>query len=129
MPVKFASSLTAEYHAANDSRFDAAVRRLAPVIRELREDKARRSTRQLTHRLKGMGEVGPNGKPITTSTMRRILLRLPELHLGEGPSDRSRAASDRKTAYYPRLKQSNSGGFKRMVADLEQAKLVMAAKE
>jgi hypothetical protein len=63
--------------------------------------------------------------------MRRILLRLPELHLGEGPSDRSRAASDRQTRYYPRLKQSNSGGFKGMLADLElaEAKWATAAKE
>jgi hypothetical protein len=63
--------------------------------------------------------------------MRRILERLPELHLGEGPSDRSRAASDRRTSYYPRLKQSNTDGFKRMLADLEQAeaKLATAAKD
>lgn len=116
----------AAHNAANDTRFDAAVRRLKPIISELREDTARRSTRKLTERLNVMGQVGPNGKPLTPSTMRRILLRLPELHLGEGPSDRSRAASDRKTPYYPRLKQSNSSGLKNMMADLEQAEVSLA---
>jgi hypothetical protein len=122
MPIKFASSLTAEYHAENDSRFDAAVRRLASIIRELREDSAHRSTRQLTHRLKKMGEVGPNGKPLSYSTMRRILLRLPELHLGEGPSDRSCAASDRRTPYNFRPgKQSGFTGIKQALADAAKA--------
>jgi hypothetical protein len=116
----------AAYEAVNDSRFDAAVRRLESIISELREDTAHRSTRKLADRLNARGEVGPNGKRVTFSTMRRILLRLPELHLGEGPSDRSRAASDRKTPYYPRLKQPNSGGSKRMAADLEQAEARLA---
>jgi hypothetical protein len=122
MPVKFASSLTAEYHAANDSRFDAAVRRLAPVIRELREDKARRSTRQLTHRLNAMGEVGPNGKPLSYGTMYRILQRLPELGLGDGPSNRSRAASERRTPYYYRPgRQSGFTKLKSALADIANA--------
>jgi hypothetical protein len=112
----------AAYEAANDSRFDATVRRLAPIINQLREDPARRSTRKLADRLNDRGEHGPNGKPITPSTMRRILERLPELHFGEGPSDRSRAASDRRTPYYPRLgKHANAGGLKHMLADIAKA--------
>jgi hypothetical protein len=121
MPVKL-NVRSAEDYAATDSRFDAAVRRLAPDIRQLREDPARRSTRKLAERLNGMGRHGPNGKPITPSTMRRILERLPELHLGDGPSNRSRAASDRNTPYYPRLnRQSNSGGLKKALADIAKA--------
>ena len=45
MPVKITKT-TAEYFAETDSRFDAAVRRLAADIRQLREDPARRSTAQ-----------------------------------------------------------------------------------
>jgi hypothetical protein len=130
MPIKIPVR-TAEDYAATDSRFDAAVRRLATIIRQLREDSSRRSTRKLVDRLNEMGEVGPNGKPLSCSTMRRILQRLPEMYLGKGPSDRRRAASDRRTPYYPRLKRSNVDGFKRMLADLEQAeaKLATAAKD
>jgi hypothetical protein len=130
MPLKI-QVRTPEDHAATNSRFDACVRRLAPIIRQLRENSAGRSTRKLATRLNGMGEVGPSGKPISYGTMRRILERLPQLHLGKGPSDRRRAAADRRTPYYPRLKKSNSSGFKGMVSDLEQAeaKLATAAKK
>lgn len=117
MPVKF-NLPTAEEYAATDSRFDACVRLLAPRIRELREKPAQRSTRKMTERLNEMGQVGPNGKKLTPSTMRRILLRLPELHLGDGPSDRSRAASDRQTPYYPRLRQSNRNGMRQILAHI-----------
>ena len=121
MPVKI-NVRSAEYYAANDSRFDATVRRLAPIIRQLREDHARRSTRKLADRLNDRGEHGPNGKPITPSTMRRILERLPELHLGEGPSNRSRAASDRRMPYrYRPGRQSGVTGLKNMLADIAKA--------
>jgi hypothetical protein len=121
MPAKI-NVRSAEDCAASDSRFDAAVRRLAPVISELREDHARRSTRKLADLLNGMGQQGPNGKPITPSTMRRILERLPELHLGEGPSNRSRAASDRRTPYrYRPGRQSGFSGLKNALADITKA--------
>jgi len=118
MPVKI-NVRSAEDYAATDSRFDAVVRRLAPIIRQLREDPAQRSTRKLADRLNDRGEHGPNGKPITPSTMRRILQRLPELHLGEGPSDRKRAASDRRTPYrYRPGRQSRFIGLKETLADI-----------
>ena len=121
MPVMI-NVRSADYHAANDSRFDAAVRRLAPIIEQLREDPARRSTRKLADRLNDMGQHGPNGKPITPSTMRRILERLPELHLGDGPSTRSRAASDRRVPYrYRPGRQSGVTGLKAMCADIAKA--------
>ena len=66
MPVKINVPSAADY-AATDSRFDASVRRLAPIIRQLREDPARRSTRKLADRLNQRGHHGPNGKPITPS--------------------------------------------------------------
>ena len=121
MPVKI-TVRSAEYHDANDSRFDACVRRLAPIIRELRENHARRSTRKLADRLNGMGEHGPSGKPITPTTMRRILLRLPELHLGDGPNNRKLAASDRRMPYrYRPGRQIGITGFKQMLADIAKA--------
>jgi hypothetical protein len=64
MPVIF-NTPTAEHYAATDSRFDATVRRLAPIIRQLREDPARRSTRKLADRLNNMGQLGPNGRKFT----------------------------------------------------------------
>jgi hypothetical protein len=121
MPVKI-NVRSADDYAATDSRFDAAVWRLAPIIRHLREDPARRSTRKLADRLNGMGQHGPNGKPITPSTMRRILERLPELHLGEGPSNRKRAASDRRIPYrYRPGRQSGATGLKQTQADVAKA--------
>jgi hypothetical protein len=112
----------AAYAAANDSRLDAAVRRLAPIIKQLREDPARRSTRKLAERLNDRGQHGPNGKPITPSTMRRILERLPELHLGDGPSSRERAASDRRMPYrYRPGRQATFSGLKNTLADIAKA--------
>ncbi|WP_291568560.1 hypothetical protein [Bradyrhizobium sp.] len=121
MPVKFRTPIAKDY-AATDSRFDATVRRFAPIIRQLREDPARRSTRKLADRLNDRGEHGPNGKSITSSTMRRILERLPELHLGEGPSNRSLVASDRRTPYrYRPGRQSGFAGLKQTQADVAKA--------
>ena len=69
-----------------------------------------------------MGEYGPNGKPITPSTMRRVLQRLPELHLGEGPSNRKRAASDRRMPYrYRPGRQPSVTGLKAVLADIAKA--------
>jgi hypothetical protein len=98
------------YEAANDTRFDAAVRRLAPVDAEAGRPAKR------------YGTAWSNGKPITPSTMRRILERLPELHLGEGPSDRKRAASDRRMPYrYRPGRQSGVTGLKNTLADIAKA--------
>jgi hypothetical protein len=121
MPVKI-NVRSAEDYAATDSRFDATVRRLAPNINQLREDSARRSTRKLADRLNGMGMTGPNGKPLSYTTMRRILERLPELHLGGGPSNRKRAASDRRMPYrYRPGRQSGFSGLKQTLADIAKA--------
>ena len=120
MPVKI-NVRSAEYHAANDSRFDAAVRRLAPIINQLRENTDRRSTRKLADRLNEMGMTGPNGKQLSYGTMRRILERMPELWLGDGPSSRSRAARDRRIPYRCRPRQSGFAGPKQTQADVAEA--------
>ena len=67
----FADQIAAEaaYAAANDSRFDATVRRLAPIIRQLCEDPERRSTRKLADRLNTMRQLGPNGRKFTPPPM------------------------------------------------------------
>lgn len=114
MPIKI-NMLAAEEYANIDSRFDACVRGLAPLIRELREDSKQSSTRKLAKRINALGESGPNGKPISFSTMRRILLRLPQLHLGRGPRNRSEAASNRTTPYTPRLRSTKSASSTRTV--------------
>ena len=121
MPVKI-NVRSAEYHATNDSRFDAAVRRLAPIINQLREKTDSRSTRKLAERLNKMGEVGPNGKPVSYGTMRRILQRMPKLWLGDGPSSRKRAANDRRVPYrYRPGRQSGFTGLKQAQADISKA--------
>jgi hypothetical protein len=121
MPVKI-NVRSSEYYVTTDTRFDAAVRTLAPIINQLREKADGRSTRKLADRLNDMGQHGPNGRPISPSTMRRILERLPELHLGEGPSNRSRAAQDRKMPYrYRPGRQSGFAGLKQTHADVAKA--------
>lgn len=101
MPIKI-NLPTAEDYAKIDSRFDACVRRLAPIIWQLREEDPRRSsTRKLADRLNARGELGPNGKAISYSTMRRILVRLPQMRLGGGTRDRKVAANNRITPPWP----------------------------
>jgi hypothetical protein len=132
MPEKM-NARSAEYYATTDTRFDAAVRRLAPIINQLREKTDGRSTRKLADRLNEMGMAGPNGKPLSYSTMRRVLQRLPELGLGDRPSNRSRAASDRRMPYrYRPGRQSGFTGLKNALADIPQAETQMvnaSAKE
>jgi hypothetical protein len=69
-----------------------------------------------------MGMTGPNAKPLSYSTMRRILQRMPELWLGDGPSNRKRAASDRRVPYrYRPGRQSGFTGLKNALADIAKA--------
>jgi hypothetical protein len=83
---------------------------------------ARRSTRKLADRLNEMGVTGPNGKSLSYGTMRRVLQRLPELGLGDGPSNRSRAASERRAPYYYRPgRQSGFTKLKSALADIANA--------
>jgi hypothetical protein len=121
MPVKI-NVRSAKDFAATDTRFDTAVRRFASVINQLREKTDGRSTRKLADRLNEMGMAGPNGKPLSYGTMRRILQRMPELGLGDGPSNRRRAASDRRTPYrYRPGRQSGCTGLKQTLADIAKA--------
>jgi hypothetical protein len=106
MPVKFTGSNLAEHHATTDSRFDAAVRRLAPIINQLREKTDSRSTRKLADRLNEMGKTGPNGKSLSYGTMRRILERMrwrfswecPHVTRGIGSAQRSGESTRRGRA-------------------------------
>lgn len=112
MPVKFRAAPTGG-SPVEISRFDAFVRKLAPIINELREERSCRSTRKLQDRLNQIGEAGRNGRPLSYGTMRRVLQRMAQLQLGPGPSSRSRAAQDRRTPYHPRLKKPvNFAGLK-----------------
>ena len=64
--------------------FDLAVEDLAPTIRQL-QSAGILDIRQLAQRLNDEGLLAPSGQFFSYGTMRRILLRLQELHLGLGP--------------------------------------------
>jgi hypothetical protein len=61
-------------------------------------------------------------KPLSYGTMRRILERMPELWLGDGPSNRKRAASDRRMPYrYRPGRQTAFTGLKNTLADIAKS--------
>jgi hypothetical protein len=74
--------------------FDLAVVTLAPTIHAL-QTAGVRDIRQLAERLHDEGELAPSGRPFSYGTMRRILRRLRELHLGLGPRTLNLAAIQR----------------------------------
>lgn len=101
MSVEFDWSVSGQKHL-KETDFDSAVRKIAPLINELREQKTCRSVRKLADKLNELCVPAPNGKLFTYGTMYRVLTRMREFELGCGPSSRSRAAQDRETAYFPR---------------------------
>jgi hypothetical protein len=74
--------------------FDLAVVTLAPTIQRFQSEGVR-DIRQLAERLNDEGELAPSGRPLSYGTMRRILRRLRELHLGLGPRTLNLAATQR----------------------------------
>jgi hypothetical protein len=75
-------------------QFDLAVETLAPTIHAL-QSSGIRDIRQLAERLNDEGELAPSGQAFSYGTMRRILRRLRELHLGLGPRTLNLAAMRR----------------------------------
>ena len=80
--------------------FDAAVRRLAPVIAEIRKSGCHRVA-DVVQALNAQGMSAPNGKGFTFGSTHRVLHRLKQLGLGPGPRSISKAASARP--YTPRV--------------------------
>jgi hypothetical protein len=104
-------------------QFDLAVQALAPTIQRL-QSAGIRDIRQLVERLKDEGELAPSGRPLSYGTMRRILRRLRELHLGLGPRTLTLAATQRPERPHKfRPSESrpakHSSVLKRMLAEIE----------
>jgi hypothetical protein len=64
--------------------FDAAIRKLAPIIAEF-QAAGFLGIQRLADQLNEAGEVAPSGKPFSYTTTRRVLRRLAQLGLGQGP--------------------------------------------
>jgi hypothetical protein len=79
--------------------FDLAVVTLAPTIQRFQSEGVR-DIRQLAERLNDEGELAPSGRQFSYGTMRRILRRLRELHLGLGPRTLTLAATQRPERPY-----------------------------
>jgi hypothetical protein len=79
--------------------FDLAVENLAPTIRQL-QLAGIRDIRQLAQRLNDDGALAPSGRPFSYGAMRRVLVRLQELHLGLGPRSLKAVAAGRPRPEY-----------------------------
>ena len=64
--------------------FDAAITKLAPLIRGLQMD-GYLGIHKIAERLNQLGEVAPSGEFFSHTTTRRVLRRLAELGLARGP--------------------------------------------
>ena len=71
--------------------FDSAVKLLAPSIAKF-QSAGCRDIRKLAEQLNGAGLTAPSGRPFSYGTLRRVLIRQAELHLGKGPRTQSVAA-------------------------------------
>jgi hypothetical protein len=79
--------------------FDSAVKQLAPSIAKF-QSAGCRDIRMLADQLNGAGLTAPSGRPFSFGTLRRVLMRQAELHLGQGPRTVSTAANQRSSRPY-----------------------------
>jgi hypothetical protein len=101
--------------------FDLAVVALSPKLQAL-QSAGIRDIRQLAKRLNDDGLLAPSGRPFSYGTMRRILARLHQLHLGTGPRTLRSAANQRPhRPYKPRPRKSrrpkNWSTLKKLLAE------------
>jgi hypothetical protein len=94
MPVFVRGVLLKPKRSPRRQHFDRAVTRLAPFIAEARAA-GHKSVVAIMNYLNEAGVRPPTGEVFTPATMHRILVRLEELNLGQGPRSVSRAASAR----------------------------------
>lgn len=102
MSAKVVYSKATHKLVVDASGFDSAVKKLAPSLDALREQKALRAVRKLVIKVNELGILAPSGKRFTFGSMYRVLTRMRELDVGKGPRSRSLAAQDRETAYFSR---------------------------
>ena len=79
------------------SHFERAVRRLAPIIEQLRAE-GPRDIESLKFKLNRMGVAAPSRPRFSLDSVRRVLVRMNELGLGDGPQKKSDAMSKRRRA-------------------------------
>ena len=79
--------------------FDSAIKELAPSIAKF-QSAGCRDIRKLAEQLNGAGLTAPSGRPFSFGTLRRVLIRQAELHLGQGPRTVSTAAKQRSSRPY-----------------------------
>lgn|SRR5208282_1069101 len=88
--------ISTEKRGNRGRHFDKAVVALAPDINALREAEIR-TLRQLADALNAAGKFTQDGKPFNRETVRRVLLRMAKLHLGDGPQTPWVAANHRRS--------------------------------
>ena len=79
--------------------FDSAVKLLAPSIAKF-QSAGCRDIRKLVKQLNDAGVSAPSGRPFSYGTLRRVLVRQAELHLGQGPRSVATAANQRPSRPY-----------------------------
>ena len=79
--------------------FDTLVMKLAPSIAKF-QSAGCRDIRELADQLNGAGLTAPSGRPFSFGTLRRVLIRQAQLHLGQGPRTVSTAANQRSSRPY-----------------------------
>jgi hypothetical protein len=99
MPVNIRRGTKTGTPGRRRANFDQEVRALAPLISNFRAAGILR-IRDLVAYLNENNVRAPSGKKFSFGTLRRVLRRLEELQLGEGPRSLSRAASERAARPY-----------------------------
>ena len=79
--------------------FDSAVKLLAPSIAKF-QSAGCRDIRKLVKQLNGVGLTAPSGRPFSYGTLRRVLIRQADLHLGQRPRSVATAANQRASRPY-----------------------------
>ena len=101
MPVIFFHAVKKQIpvRTGRGREFDSAVKDLAPSIAKFRSAGCR-DIRKLVKQLNDAGLTAPSGKPFSYGTLRRVLIRQAELHLGQGPRTVATAANQRPSRPY-----------------------------
>ena len=94
MPVVINRTSTARPVSPRKRQFDAAVKELAPIIIGIRNGGVR-DVRGIMRTLHEQGVKAPNAQCFSYGRTLRVLKRIAELRLGEGPRTRSAAATAR----------------------------------
>jgi hypothetical protein len=106
MPVTInGAPLRAPKVSPRSQPYNAAVRKLAPLISEIRVE-GHVATHEIMNALNDRGVAAAGGGRFTYGTTYRVLVRLEQLGLGPGPRTVSAAVSARP--YTPRLGSSRS---------------------